>query len=40
MSETDLEALDAFAKKQGKSGSAVLTEAARRVIAASEDHAA
>ena len=40
MSETDLEALDAFAKKQGKSRSAVLTEAARRVIAASEDHAA
>jgi predicted RNase H-like HicB family nuclease len=40
MSETDLEALDALAKKQGKSRSAVLTEAARRMIAAETDHAA
>jgi predicted RNase H-like HicB family nuclease len=40
MSETDLEALDAFAKKQGKSRSAVLMAAARRVIAAETDHAA
>ena len=40
MSETDLEALDAFAKKQGKSRSAVLAEAARRMIAAETDHAA
>ena len=40
MSETDLEALDALAKKQGKSRSAVLAEAARRMIAAETDHAA
>jgi hypothetical protein len=40
MSETDLEALDALAKKQGKSRSAILAEAARRMIAAEEDHAA
>lgn len=36
----NLRKLDAFAKKQGKSRSAILTEAARRMIAASEDHAA
>jgi len=40
MSEADLEALDALAKKQGKSRSAVLTEAERRMIAADKDHAA
>ncbi|MGH6916950.1 MAG: type II toxin-antitoxin system HicB family antitoxin [Geminicoccaceae bacterium] len=40
MSETDLEALDALAKKQGKSRSALLAEAARRMIAAETDHAA
>jgi predicted RNase H-like HicB family nuclease len=40
MSETDLKALDALAKKQGKSRSAVLAEAARRMIAAETDHAA
>jgi predicted RNase H-like HicB family nuclease len=40
MSENDLKAVDALAKKQGKSRSAVLTEAARRMIAASKDHAA
>jgi predicted RNase H-like HicB family nuclease len=40
ISETDLQALDALAKKQGKSRSAVLTEAARRMIAAETDHAA
>ena len=40
ISEADLRKLDALAKKQGKSRSAVLTEAARRMIAASEDHAA
>jgi hypothetical protein len=38
--EADLKELDALAKKQGKSRSAVLTEAARRMIAASKDHAA
>jgi predicted RNase H-like HicB family nuclease len=40
MSETDLEALDALAKKQGRSRSAVLVEAARRMVAASKGHAA
>ena len=40
ISEADVRKLDALAKKQGKSRSAVLTEAARRMIAASEDHAA
>jgi predicted RNase H-like HicB family nuclease len=40
MSEADLGALDALAKKQGKSRSAVLAEAARRMIAAETDHAA
>jgi predicted RNase H-like HicB family nuclease len=38
--EADLKKVDALAKKQGKSRSAVLTEAARRMIAASKDHAA
>jgi predicted RNase H-like HicB family nuclease len=40
MRDTDLKAIDAFAKKCGKSRSAVLTEAARRMIAAEKDHAA
>jgi predicted RNase H-like HicB family nuclease len=40
MSETDLEALDAFAKEQGKSRSALLTEAVRRLIAGGKTHAA
>jgi predicted RNase H-like HicB family nuclease len=39
-SEADLRKLDALAKKQGKSRSAVLAEATRRLIAGSEDHAA
>jgi predicted RNase H-like HicB family nuclease len=38
--EADLREVDALAKEQGKSRSAVLTEAARRMIAASKDHAA
>jgi len=38
--EADLKKVDALARKQGKSRSAVLMEAARRMIAASEDHAA
>ena len=38
--EADLKELDALAKEQGKSRSALLTEAARRMIAASKDHAA
>lgn len=38
--EADLEKVDALAKKQGKSRSAVLAEAARRMIAAETDHAA
>lgn len=38
--KTDLKKIDAFAKKQGKSRSALLTEAARPMIAASKDHAA
>jgi len=40
MSESDLKEVDALAKRQGKSRSAVLAEAARRMIAASKDHAA
>ena len=40
ISESDLKALDALAKKQGKSRSAVLTEAARRMFEAEADHAA
>jgi predicted RNase H-like HicB family nuclease len=38
--EADLKEVDALAEKQGRSRSAVLTEAARRMIAASKDHAA
>ena len=38
--EEDLKEVDALAKKQGRSRSAILTEAARRMIAASKDHAA
>jgi hypothetical protein len=38
--EADLWKVDALAKKRGKSRSAVLTEAARRMIAAEKDHAA
>jgi predicted RNase H-like HicB family nuclease len=40
ISEADLKKIDAFAKKQGKSRSAILTEAARRMIMAGKDHAA
>ena len=40
ITEADLKEVDALAKKQGKSRSAVLIEAARRMIAASKDHAA
>ena len=41
ISETDLRAIDAFAKKHGKSRSALLTEAVRRLlIDAKEHHAA
>jgi predicted RNase H-like HicB family nuclease len=38
MRETDLKAIDAFAKKHGKSRSALLTEAARKLIAAEREH--
>ncbi len=38
--EADLEKVDALAKKQGKSRSAILAEAARRMIEAEADHAA
>jgi predicted RNase H-like HicB family nuclease len=38
--EADLNKVDALARKQGKSRSAVLAEAARRMIAAGKDHAA
>jgi predicted RNase H-like HicB family nuclease len=38
--QADLKEVDALANEQGKSRSAVLTEAARRMIAASKDHAA
>jgi predicted RNase H-like HicB family nuclease len=40
IAEADFKKIDAFAKKQGKSRSAVLTEAARRLIEAEADHAA
>jgi predicted RNase H-like HicB family nuclease len=40
VTEADLEKIDAFAKKQGKSRSAVLMQAVRRMIAAETDHAA
>jgi predicted RNase H-like HicB family nuclease len=38
--EVDLKKIDALAKKRGKSRSAILIEAAQRMIAASKDHAA
>jgi predicted RNase H-like HicB family nuclease len=38
MLETDLKAVDALAKKHGKSRSAVLTEAVRRRVAADKKH--
>jgi predicted RNase H-like HicB family nuclease len=38
--QADLKEVDALAKEQGKSRSAVLTEAARRMIAAGKNHAA
>ena len=38
MREADLKAIDAFARKCGKSRSALLTEAARRLIAAEREH--
>jgi predicted RNase H-like HicB family nuclease len=38
--EADLKKVDALAKKQGKSRTTILTEAARRLIAAEKDHAA
>jgi predicted RNase H-like HicB family nuclease len=40
VAEADLRKVDALAKKQGKSRSAVLSEAVRRLIAAEKDHAA
>jgi predicted RNase H-like HicB family nuclease len=40
VSEADLGKVDALAKKQGKSRSAVLSEAVRRMVAAEADHAA
>lgn len=40
LAESDLKKIDAFARKQGRSRSALLTEAARRMIAAETDHAA
>jgi predicted RNase H-like HicB family nuclease len=40
MPQADLEKVDALAKKQGTSRSALLTEAVRRMIAAETDHAA
>ena len=40
ISEADLEKIDALARKKRTSRSAVLTEAARRMIAAEADHAA
>jgi predicted RNase H-like HicB family nuclease len=38
MPETDLKVIDAVARKQGKSRSALLTEAVRRLIAAEREH--
>jgi HicB_like antitoxin of bacterial toxin-antitoxin system len=38
--EADLKKVDALARKRGKSRSAVLTDAVRRLIAAETDHAA
>ena len=40
ISKADLETVNAIAKKRGKSRSALLTEAVRRMIAAEADHAA
>jgi predicted RNase H-like HicB family nuclease len=40
IAESDLKKLDALARKQGKSRSAVVTEAVSRIIAGNEDHAA
>jgi predicted RNase H-like HicB family nuclease len=40
IAEPDLKKIDALASKRGKSRSAVLTEAVRRLIAGSKDHAA
>ena len=40
ISKADLEKVNAIAKKRGKSRSALLTEAVRRMIAAEADHAA
>ena len=40
IAESDLKKIDALARKQGKSRSALLTKAVRRVIASSKDHAA
>jgi predicted RNase H-like HicB family nuclease len=40
LGKSDLEKIDTLARKQGKSRSALLTEAVRRVIASSKDHAA
>jgi predicted RNase H-like HicB family nuclease len=40
IAEADLKKVDALAKKRGKSRSAVLMEAIRRMIAAETDHAA
>jgi predicted RNase H-like HicB family nuclease len=40
LAKADLKRIDALARKQRKSRSALLTEAVRRMIATSEDHAA
>jgi predicted RNase H-like HicB family nuclease len=40
LAKADLKRIDALARKQGKSRSALLTEAVRRMIAGSKDHAA
>jgi predicted RNase H-like HicB family nuclease len=40
ITEADLKKIDALARKRGKSRSALLTEAVRRMIAAETDHAA
>jgi HicB_like antitoxin of bacterial toxin-antitoxin system len=40
LAKADLKKVDALARKQGKSRSALLTEAVRRMIAGSKDHAA
>ena len=38
LSQADLEAIDAFARKHGKSRSTLLAEAARMLIAAEQEH--